>query len=70
MGPGRDRDRWLVLLCKNVYIYSTMYYSFHGRLEETLGPAWAGSLAHNNYRNNVSRMTKNVLKRFVNPKPF
>lgn len=32
--------------------------------------AWAGSLSHNNYKNNVSRITKNVLDRFVDPKPF
>ncbi len=32
--------------------------------------AWAGSLSHNKYLNNVSRITNNVLKRFVDPKPF
>ncbi len=32
--------------------------------------AWAGSLSHNNYENNVSQITENVLKRFVDPKPF
>lgn len=32
--------------------------------------AWAGSLSHNKYQNNVSRITKNVLDRFVNPAPF
>jgi len=32
--------------------------------------AWAGSLSHNKYHNNVSRITNNVLKRFVDPKPF
>lgn len=32
--------------------------------------AWAGSLSHNNYNNNVSRITNNVLKRFLEPKPF
>jgi N,N-dimethylformamidase len=32
--------------------------------------AWAGSLSHNNYDNNVSRITNNVLKRFLDPKPF
>jgi len=29
-----------------------------------------GSLAHNGYDNNVSRMTGNVLRRFVDPAPF
>jgi N,N-dimethylformamidase len=32
--------------------------------------AWAGSLSHNNYRNNVARITRNVLRRFLDPKPF
>ena len=32
--------------------------------------AWAGSLSHNNYDNNVSRITGNVLKRFVDDQPF
>ena len=32
--------------------------------------AWAGSLSHNNYDNNVARITNNVLKRFLNPTPF
>jgi N,N-dimethylformamidase len=32
--------------------------------------AWAGSLAHNDYQNNVARMTKNVLKRFIDLTPF
>ena len=41
-----------------------------GAVWSTGSIAWAGSLAHNNYKNNISRMTKNVLKRFINPKPF
>jgi N,N-dimethylformamidase len=32
--------------------------------------AWAGSLSHDNYRNNVSRITENVLRRFADPKPL
>ena len=32
--------------------------------------AWAGSLSHNSYDNNVSRITHNVLKRFLDPQPF
>ncbi len=31
---------------------------------------WINSLAHANHRNNVSRITRNVLKRFLDPKPF
>jgi N,N-dimethylformamidase beta subunit-like protein/concanavalin A-like lectin/glucanase superfamily protein len=32
--------------------------------------AWAGGLSHNKYKNNVSRITMNVLDRFLDPKPF
>ncbi len=32
--------------------------------------AWAGSLSQNDYENNVSRITDNVLRRFVDPTPF
>ena len=32
--------------------------------------AWAGSLAHNDYDNNVSQITRNVLNRFLDPKPL
>ncbi len=32
--------------------------------------AWMGSLSHNGYDNNVSRITENVLRRFVDQTPF
>ncbi len=32
--------------------------------------AWCGSLSHNDYGNNVARITGNVLRRFANPEPF
>ena len=32
--------------------------------------AWCGSLWHNNYDNNVSRITDNVLRRFASPEPL
>ncbi len=32
--------------------------------------AWAGSLSHDGYENNVSRITGNVLRRFIDPTPF
>ncbi len=32
--------------------------------------AWMGSLSHNKYDNNVSRITENVLRRFVDTKAF
>ena len=40
-----------------------------GGVFSTSSIAWPGSLAHNNYKNNVSRITKNVLDRFVSNKP-
>jgi N,N-dimethylformamidase len=41
-----------------------------GALFCTSSIAWAGSLSHNNYDNNVSRITANVLERFLNEAPF
>ena len=32
--------------------------------------SWAGSLSHNGYDNNVSKITENVLKRFLDTTPF
>ncbi|HET6619474.1 MAG TPA: N,N-dimethylformamidase beta subunit family domain-containing protein [Dongiaceae bacterium] len=32
--------------------------------------SWAGALAHNGYDNNVSRITENVVRRFLDPKPL
>jgi N,N-dimethylformamidase len=32
--------------------------------------SWTGSLSHNTYRNNVSKITENVLKRFLLDKPL
>ena len=32
--------------------------------------SWAGALAHNGYDNNVSRITENVVRRFLEPKPL
>ena len=41
-----------------------------GGVFSTSSIAWAGSLSHNNYDNNVSKITGNVLDRFVDPKPM
>lgn len=41
-----------------------------GGVFSTSSIAWPGSLSHNNYKNNVSRITKNVLDRFVGNKPL
>ena len=32
--------------------------------------SYAGSLAHNGYNNNISRITENVVRRFLDPKPL
>lgn len=41
-----------------------------GAVFSTSSIAWAGSLSHNNYDNNVSRITGNVVKRFLDPTEF
>ena len=41
-----------------------------GAVFSTGSIAWAGSLSHNGYNNNVSRITENVLRRFRDPEPF
>ena len=41
-----------------------------GGVFSTSSIAWPGSLAHNKYKNNVSRITRNVLDRFIGNKPL
>jgi N,N-dimethylformamidase len=41
-----------------------------GAVFSTGSIAWAGSLAHQGYANNVSRLTDNVVRRFLDPEPF
>lgn len=41
-----------------------------GAVFSTGSIAWAGSLSTNNYANNVSRITENVIRRFIDPAPF
>ena len=41
-----------------------------GALFSTGSITWGGALSHNNYRNNVSQLTENVLRRFLDPTPF
>ena len=41
-----------------------------GAVFSTGSIAWAGSLCHDGYDNNVSRMTENVLGRFIDAAPF
>ena len=41
-----------------------------GAVFATSSIAWAGALAHHGYQNNVSRLTANVIRRFLDPTPF
>lgn len=41
-----------------------------GAVFSTSSISWCGSLPHNNYDNNVSRMTANVLRRFLDEEPL
>ena len=41
-----------------------------GAVWSTGSIAWATSLGHNGFENNVSRITENVLRRFLDPRPF
>lgn len=41
-----------------------------GAVFSTGSISWAGSLSHENWDNNVSRITTNVLRRFIDPQPF
>ena len=41
-----------------------------GAVFSTSSIAWSGSLSHNNYKNNVSKITANVLERFLKEKSF
>lgn len=41
-----------------------------GAVFSTSSMAWCGSLSHNDYDNNVSRMTENVLRRFMSQGPL
>lgn len=41
-----------------------------GAVFSTGSISWAASLAHNDYANDVSRITENVVRRFADPAPF
>jgi N,N-dimethylformamidase len=41
-----------------------------GAVFSTSSISWGGSLSHNNYDNNVSRIMENVVRRFLDPTPF
>jgi len=49
----------------------TFFETPHGGAVFSTGSiAYCGSLIHNNHDNNISRLTENVLRRFLDPAPF
>ena len=57
--------------CPHVHCDMVFYETANGgAVFSTSSIAWAGALAHNNYDNNVSTITGNVLERFLDPEPF
>lgn len=55
-------------LCRADLVFTPT--SAGGAVFSTGSIAWCCALSVNNYDNNVSRMTLNVLKRFLDPRPF
>jgi N,N-dimethylformamidase len=41
-----------------------------GAVFSTGSITWAASLSHEGYQNNVARITGNVLRRFIDPRPL
>ncbi len=58
--PMTTRENWNV---RSEIIFAEMPNG--GAIFSTGSIAWCGSLSHNNYQNNVSRMTENVLREFL-----
>jgi len=58
-------------LCPNVRCDMVFFETPNGgAVFSTSSISWAGALAHDNYRNNVSRITENVVRRFIDSKPI
>ncbi len=57
--------------CPHVHCDMVFYETPNGgAVFSTSSIAWAGALSHADYENNVSRITENVIRRFVDPKKF
>jgi N,N-dimethylformamidase len=57
--------------CPFVRCDMVFYETLHGgAVFSTSSIAWAGALSHNGYTNNVSRLTENVIRRFLDPAPL
>jgi N,N-dimethylformamidase len=57
----------------NPLVYADLAYLEYpngGGVFSTSSIAWSGSLSYNNYTNNVSRITENVLRRFASDEPL
>jgi len=60
-------DAYRPLTCAEVVFFETR----HGGAVFSVGSmAWCGSLSYNDYDNNISRITANVLNRFCDATPF
>ena len=58
---------------ENVLVYADMAYLEYpngGAVFSTSSIAWSGSLSYNDYDNDVSRITENVLRRFADDEPI
>ncbi len=57
--------------CPQVHADVTFYETPNGGAVFAMSSiAWAGALAHNQYDNNIARITGNVVRRFIDPEPF
>lgn len=57
--------------CPHVHADMAFYETANGGAVFAMSSiAWAGALAHNDYDNNVARITGNVVRRFIDPEPF
>ena len=57
--------------CPHVHCDMVFYETANGgAVFATSSIAWAAALAHNNYDNNVARLSRNVIERFLDPRPF
>ena len=57
--------------CRDVRADMTFFEHPGGGAVFSVGSiSWTGSLSHNQYENNVSRITENVLRRFLDQAPF
>jgi N,N-dimethylformamidase len=53
--------------CPHVHFDMVFYETSNGAVFSPSSIAWAGALSHAAYENNVSRITEDVIRRFVDP---